>query len=961
MALFQVPPIAFLSLAGVFSGVAGTVILEPTFILPILNTLFLGLVPLSLAFLAARSYAVQGSRIFLLLGCAMTSTGLCSLFAGWGLAPYGENFSVTIYNLGSGVAGSFHLAGVALMYIGGSFAGSPRNRRAILPLVLAYSVTCLLLVVLSFLAAAHLLPVFFDRDRGPTLVRQMVLTAAGMTYAVSAIMLVGLHARTRMRFFVLYADALFLMAIGTGAVMLIKDVGGIIGWIGRTSQYVGGIYFIMALVASRRETRSENTSLPKYLAEMFRSQLDGEVEERTRDLLQLNRRLGEEVTERQEAEERLRSSEERLRVAAEATGFGIYAYEFETGLSYYSAEFLALFGLPPRAPLPLDADLVPRALHPDDRAEFLSRMTEANDPRGSRIFDMEYRITRGADEIRWLRVRGRTSFREINGAVRPARASGIVQDVTDRKLTEQRLQESEEIYRSVIENSLQGVSIVQDGRIVLCNDALCAMNGYSREEAYRMTQEEVLETIHPDDRPALDPEMRALGTSGALPPAQMIRLLDKAGKTHWVEILGGRALYRGAPAVQLSYIDVTQKRRAEETYRTLVEHAHDGLSIMQNGRVVFANSALARICGFEVRDLLGMKPEEIAGLIHPEDRSTILQNMAQRLAGGEAPNTQSFRILHRNGNTIVVQTQSVLVDYEGSPAVQVTYEDVTAARAAEEKLNTTHQKMRNLAVHLLHAREEERRKVAQEIHDEFGQALAALKMDMHWLDKHLRGVEPAVAEKIRGMILLSEQTISMVQSVSSQLRPRMLDDLGLAPALDWLADDFERRTGISCTVDTDFPPALIGGNAATTLYRVVQEALSNVSRHSQARKCVVQLRPSGAGIILRIEDDGIGITPAQAAAAESYGIIGIHERVEGLGGSLSIVGSKGEGTTLLAQIPLPGRRRACLTSRGSAPAAAPDLKTGWFGPGLPLYRWITCSQVGGKEVVVSSFVLHDFS
>ena len=247
----------------------------------------------------------------------------------------------------------------------------------------------------------------------------------------------------------------------------------------------------------------------------------------------------------------------------------------------------------------------------------------------------------------------------------------------------------------------------------------------------------------------------------------------------------------------------------------------------------------------------------------------------------------------------------MVVDFEGSPAIQVTYRDVTAERAAEAQLNATHRKMRNLAVHLLRAREEERRKVAQEIHDEFGQSLAALKMDMHWLTKHLQGVSREVAEKIRGMIVLSEQTIGTVQSISAELRPRMLDDLGLAPALDWLAADFSRRTGISCTVAAEIPPALIGGNAATTLYRVVQEALSNVARHSHARSCAVQLSAAAGQVLLRIEDDGVGITPEQASAAESYGIIGIHERVEGLGGTLAIMGTKGSGSVLLAQIPLP--------------------------------------------------------
>jgi PAS domain S-box-containing protein len=766
-----VPPIVFLSLAGVFSGVVSRVVLEPPFLLPLLNSSFLSLIPFIIAFFAARSYRQQGAGIFLLLGCSMISTGLSNLFAGWGLAVYGDNFTVTIHNLGSLVAGSCHLAGVAWIYARPSGSG-PVKGKAVPTVAAAYSAVFVLLVLLGLLTSSGSLPVFFLHGRGPTLLRQAVLTAAAMTYALSAIMLVGLHARTRMRFFALYANALFLVAIGLGAVLIGRDVGGILGWIGRTSQYVGSVYFIMALIVGRRETGSEDSSLPEYLTELFRSQLDGEVRTRTRDLLDLNRRLQEEARERQAAERRLR--------------------------------------------------------------------------------------------------------------------------------------ESEETYRSVIENSLQGVSMLQDGRIVLCNDALCTMNGYSRDEAYRMTQEQVLATIHTEDRPPVIEMMKALATPGLPPPARLIRLLNKAGGTHWVEVLGGRSPYLGRPAIQLSYIDVTEKRRAEEAYRTLVDNAVDGFAILQNGRVVFANSALARICGCEIPELLRMSPEEVAGVVHPDDRARILQNMARRLAGGDPPRTESFRILHRNGSTLVVGTHSVFVDFEGSPAIQVSFEDVTAARAAEEKLSSTHQKMRNLAAHLLYAREEERRKVAQEIHDEFGQALAALKMDMHWLDKHLRGVAPDVAEKIKGMIRLSEQTIGMVQSVSSQLRPRMLDDLGLAPALDWLAADFSRRTTISCTVETDFPSALIGGNAATTLYRVVQEALSNVARHSQARKCAIQLRATRGGIVLRIEDDGIGITPAQAAAAESYGIIGIHERVEGLGGSLSIVGSRESGSTLLVRIPLPG-------------------------------------------------------
>jgi PAS domain S-box-containing protein len=903
-AFHAAPLILFLLLAGIFSRSASRVVLEPPLLLPILGTMFLVVVPFVLAFFAAGSFLDQGTRIILLLGCGMVSTGVANLFASWGLSVFGDNFAVTAHNLGSLLAGSCHLLGIALIYFGRPTARTPRRRRSALAVFTSYGGVAALLVFLAYLAATGSLPAFFP-STGPSLLRQAVLTTAALMYALGAGLLFSLHARTRVRFFLYYADALFLMAIGLGALLLGQRVGGILGWIGRLSQYAGSIYFIVAVISGWRETGSDPASMPRYLTELFRFQLDGEVRTRTRDLQELNKRLEEEIGERTAAEELLRLSEERLRLAAEAAGFGVYSYQFDTGTGYYSAELLALFGLPPEADLPMDSDLVVKALHPDDRDLVLSGMSAANDPLGPGILDMEYRIFRTDGETRWLRIRGRTSFHLVDGASRPALASGIVQDITERKLVEQKLLESEGTYRSVIENSLQGVAIMQDARIVLCNNALCAMNGYSKEETYRMTPGQVLETIFPDDRFRVFEAMDALASNGTVPPSKVIRLIDKAGRTRWVEVLGVQSLYRGRPSIQLSYIDVTEKRRAEEAYRSLVDHAIDGLAIMQDGRIVFANAALTRISGYEVPEVLRMTAEEVAAIMHPDDRAMILQAIAHRL-GGRAPRpTRSLRIRHRDGRILVVETQAVVVDYEGSPALQVTYRDVTAERAAEAKLNATHQKMRNLAVHLLHAREEERRKVAQEIHDEFGQSLAALKMDMHWLAKHLHGVSHDVAEKIRGMIILSEQTIGTVQSISAELRPRMLDDLGLAPALDWLAADFSRRTSISCAVAAELPPSLVGGNAATTLYRVVQEALSNVARHSHARSCAVQLSVVAGEIHLRIEDDGIGITPEQASAAESYGIIGIHERVEGLGGTLAISGTKDSGSVLLAQIPLP--------------------------------------------------------
>ena len=350
-------------------------------------------------------------------------------------------------------------------------------------------------------------------------------------------------------------------------------------------------------------------------------------------------------------------------------------------------------------------------------------------------------------------------------------------------MAEEKIHEREESYRLIIENSLQGVAIIQDGSIVLCNEALCRMSGYSKEEAYRMTQEQVLATVHPEDRPGVIESMQAIVSEGAERPAQVIRLMTKAAELRWVEILCARTIYRERPALQLSYVDVTDKRRAEAAYRSLIDHALHGMAILQMGRVIFANQALADISGYSVAELLRLTPEQISEAVHEEDRERVLAHMSERLAGREAPSTQLFRFIRKDGSVRWVEAASALVDYEGVPALQVSYKDATESKAAEEQLKQAHATMRNLAAHLLRAREEERRKIAQDIHDELGQTLAALKMDLHWISKRLGGDVASLRDKVKGTIELSEQAISTVQRVASDLRPKMLDDLGLEPAL----------------------------------------------------------------------------------------------------------------------------------------------------------------------------------
>ena len=329
------------------------------------------------------------------------------------------------------------------------------------------------------------------------------------------------------------------------------------------------------------------------------------------------------------------------------------------------------------------------------------------------------------------------------------------------------------------------------------------------------------------------------------------------------------------------------------------------MAIVQDGRITFSNSALVELSGYSAQELLGLSPERMADVVHEEDRARVLSEMSARLAGVDLPRKQTFRFIRKDGAIRWVETESVRTDRYGVPALQVSYKDVSTEKTAEIQLDAAHQKMRNLATHLLRVREDERKGVAQEIHDELGQTLAALKMDLHWLAKRIGGEIEPLRTKVKGTIELSDQAIRTVQRIASNLRPKMLDDLGLVPALGWLCADFSRQTKIRCTMEGTLSTGITGVDAATTLYRIAQEALSNVRRHSHADNAVLRLHSSSAEILLHVEDDGVGITDVQSSAPDAYGLIGMRERAQALGGSISITGESGFGTILTARIPLP--------------------------------------------------------
>jgi PAS domain S-box-containing protein len=475
-----------------------------------------------------------------------------------------------------------------------------------------------------------------------------------------------------------------------------------------------------------------------------------------------------------------------------------------------------------------------------------------------------------------------------------------------------------EVWRGMVERSPLGWVFLQDGRIAYCNDALCALCGYSREEILAMTAAEVAACIHPEDRERALLTAESRIRNGVSSPPNEVRIQHRDGAWRTVRTAAVPFALGGRPALMVSCMDVTEwadaeavRRRAEEASRNLVENTLVGFSIIQDNRMVFCNRMLSLMSGYTQAEYYAMTSEQVLATVHEGDREMAGAFLASSFPPG-AGRAQRVRFLSKGGEVRTVEVLATLTDFDSRPAIQVSYLDVTDSveaertlRESEQRLGESRTKLQNLAIYLLSAREEERKKVAREIHDEVGQVLTALKMDARWVEKRAGGADPELREKVRDMAALTDRAMETVHRVSSELRPGMLDHLGLAAALEWLVSDFSRRTGIPCRAVVAIPDGRIGGNGATDIFRIAQEGLTNVARHAKASAASLSVTESGDRLAVEVRDDGIGISAAHANAPDSFGLIGIRERVNALGGETEIGPAEGRGTLLSVSIPLP--------------------------------------------------------
>lgn len=223
---------------------------------------------------------------------------------------------------------------------------------------------------------------------------------------------------------------------------------------------------------------------------------------------------------------------------------------------------------------------------------------------------------------------------------------------------------------------------------------------------------------------------------------------------------------------------------------------------------------------------------------------------------------------------------------------------------AETELRRSNEQLRALSAHLQHVREEERTRIARQVHDELGQALTGLKLDVAWLAGNLPKRSRSLLSKARTISACIDTTIQTVRRISTELRPGILDNLGLVAAVEWQAQDFQLRTGIRCTTSAMPAEAIWNRECSTACFRIFQETLTNVIHHAGATEVAVGMSVEAECLVLAIADNGRGISLEEAGSAKSIGLVGMRERVSLLGGEVVFAGVPGRGTTVTVRIPL---------------------------------------------------------
>lgn len=447
-----------------------------------------------------------------------------------------------------------------------------------------------------------------------------------------------------------------------------------------------------------------------------------------------------------------------------------------------------------------------------------------------------------------------------------------------------------------------------NARITFLNSVAAALTGWPPEEALNQPIGDVLKLINEKSGMTADNEvLRVLREKQGLSVANHVDLVTRDGREIAVEhsaapILAGKGEVIG---VVLIFRDVANRRQEQiETAEqaALLELTQDSVFVIDlEGTVLFWSRGAEAMLGYSKDQAAGSISHD---LLHTEFPQPLDEIRAELMRAGHWEG--DLITTAQDGRRIVMASRwaSQWAKRDQAPRVLVINSDITARKRGEESLVLQKEQLRALAERLQRVREEDRKQVARDLHDQIGQILTAIKMDMTWIIRHLPESEGEVITRLNESVQSINDGVKAVRTICSGLRPGVLDDLGLAAAIEWQANDFTARNGILCEVSVPPVDLHLDGDRATATFRIFQECLTNVIRHAQAKLVSITLYQEVGNILLVVKDDGIGFHESGLPnACGSLGLLGMKERAQFCGGDVQISSSIGNGTTVTVRVP----------------------------------------------------------
>lgn len=489
----------------------------------------------------------------------------------------------------------------------------------------------------------------------------------------------------------------------------------------------------------------------------------------------------------------------------------------------------------------------------------------------------------------------------------------VYSDETARKIAEQELEERQRALITLIGN-LPGMAYRcrndRDWTMDFISEGCYPLTRYLPDDLIGNKVISYGELIHPDDRDMVwDTVQAALKEKTHFQMNYRIITADRRERWVWEQGIGIFTPQGDLVALEGFIADTTAQRRAQQELRRSEEkfskafHASPDwitISTLKDGIYIDVNEAFLEHSGYSIEEVIGRSSLELGIWERKEERD--IQEKKIREHGGISNEEVNFRT--KQGDVLTMLWSAEMFEFGGEECILSISRDITDRKNMEERLKHSEKQLRDLYKNLQESREAERTRISREIHDDLGQELTGLKLEVAFLKRKLPRDSTDMIDKTSQISDHIDLAIESVRRISMDLRPALLDQLGLVAAIEWQSEDFQKRTGIACKLTID-PEITIGNTKlSTAIFRIFQETLTNITRHAHASRISVALQQIDGSVFLTVKDNGKGIEKDELSNPKSFGIIGMKERVSDWGGDIQISGRKGKGTTVKVRIPI---------------------------------------------------------